>query len=43
MDVNIDSRSRRAGSVKSMDDPTVQIAVNSLGDLRAGKYSTSRF
>jgi transcriptional repressor OPI1 len=38
---NSDSRSRRAGSVLSMDDPDVRIAAEALGDLRAGKYFTS--
>lgn len=38
---NSDSRSRRAGSVLSMDDPDVRIAAEALGDLRAGKYPSS--
>lgn len=36
MDVDGD-RSRRAGSVLSMDDPDVRLAAEALGDLRAGK------
>jgi hypothetical protein len=35
---NSDSRSRRAGSVLSMDDPDVRLAAEALGDLRAGEY-----
>lgn len=38
---NSDSRSRRAGSVLSMDDPDVRLAAEALGDLRAGKYLDS--
>jgi hypothetical protein len=38
---NSDSRSRRAGSVLSMDDPDVRIAAEALGDLRAGKYMSA--
>jgi transcriptional repressor OPI1 len=40
---NSDSRSRRAGSVLSMDDPDVRLAAEALGDLRAGKFIGSRF
>ena len=42
MDVDTpDSRSRRGGSVLSMDDPDVRIAAEALGDLRAGQlFST---
>ena len=37
MDVDTpDSRSRRGGSVLSIDDPDVRIAAEALGDLRAG-------
>ncbi len=38
---NSDSRSRRAGSVLSMDDPDVRLAAEALGDLRAGEYMDS--
>jgi len=31
-----ESRSRRGGSVLSIDDPDVRIAAEALGDLRAG-------
>lgn len=40
---NSDSRSRRAGSVLSMDDPDVRLAAEALGDLRAGKYMNSHY
>lgn len=32
-----ESRSRRGGSVLSIDDPDVRLAAEALGDLRAGK------
>jgi hypothetical protein len=40
---NSDSRSRRAGSVLSMDDPDVRLAAEALGDLRAGEYRDTPF
>jgi len=40
---NSDSRSRRAGSVLSMDDPDVRLAAEALGDLRAGEHPSLRF
>jgi hypothetical protein len=33
-----DSRSRRGGSVLSIDDPDVRLAAEALGDLRAGWF-----
>jgi hypothetical protein len=40
MDMDSDLRSRRGGSVLSMDDPDVRLAAEALGDLRAGKVSS---
>lgn len=39
LDMDVDGRGRRAGSVLSMDDPDVRLAAEALGDLRAGKIS----
>lgn len=46
MDIDVatpDNRSRRGGSVLSIDDPDVRIAAEALGDLRAGAQNALQF